>query len=128
MAQIQQTYEIKTPVAKVWWALTTAKGGEAWGAGPAKFDLIEGGIFSYWDGEIHGINTKVVTEKLLEQDWYGHDHPEEKYRMSFVFEPKGNTTFAHVVFTGHFYDEKKDIDDLREYYFNPIKKALEQHD
>ncbi|HWZ65320.1 MAG TPA: SRPBCC domain-containing protein [Patescibacteria group bacterium] len=126
MPQITQTYIIKAPLAKVWWALTTAKAAEQWGAGPAKFDAFEGGEFSYWDGEIHGINTKVIPEKTLEQDWYGHDHPEEKYRMSFVFEHQVGTTTIHVIFAGHIYDEQKDIDDLRDYYFEPIRKLLEQ--
>ncbi len=126
MQQIEQTYTIKAPLAKVWWALTTAEAAEEWGAGPAKFDVTEGGEFSYWDGDIHGINTKVVPEKLLEQDWYGHDHPEEKYRTSFTFEQDGDATLVHFVYSGHIYDEQRDISDWKEYYFDPIKKLLEQ--
>jgi len=126
MSQIDLSYTIKAPVAKVWWALTTAEAAEQWGAGPAKFDATEGGEFSYWDGEIHGTNTKVVPNKLLEQDWYGHDHPEEKYRTSFSLEVKGDTTIVHFVMAGHIYDEQRDINDAREYYFDPIKKLLEQ--
>ena len=126
MSQIDLSYTIKSPVAKVWWALTTAEAAEQWGAGPAKFDATEGGEFSYWDGEIHGTNTKVVLEKLLEQDWYGHDHPEEKYRTSFRFEVKGDATIVHFVMAGHIYDEQRDIDDAREYYFDPIKELLEE--
>ncbi|HVQ44296.1 MAG TPA: SRPBCC domain-containing protein [Candidatus Saccharimonadia bacterium] len=125
MKQIEQTYVIKAPLEKVWQALTTAEGAEQWGAGPAKFDATEDGEFSYWNGDIHGINTKVVSEKLLEQDWYGHDHPEEKYRAVFSFEMKGNTTLVHLAYSGHIYDEQRDIDDWREYYFDPIKRLLE---
>src|ERR1700722_18494774 len=73
--QLEQTYVIKAPLTKVWQALTDAKVAEQWGAGPAKVDAHEGGEFSYWNGDIHGVNTKVVPEKLLEQDWYGHDNP-----------------------------------------------------
>jgi uncharacterized protein YndB with AHSA1/START domain len=126
MQQIEQTYMIKAPLAKVWWALTTAEGAEQWEAGPATFDITEGGAFSYWDGDIHGTNTKVVLEKLLEQDWYGHDHPEEKYRTSFTFEQKDDTTFVHFICSGHIFDEQKDISDWKEYYFDPIKKLLEK--
>lgn len=125
MSEIKRTYEITAPIEKVWWALTTAKGGEAWGAGPVKFDLQEGGEFSYWGGDIHGVNTKVITNKLLEQDWYGHDHPEEKYRAVFELEPRGNGTLVHLTYSGNIYDEQRDIQDWDEYYFQPIKKLLE---
>lgn len=125
MQQIEQTYEIKAPLAKVWWALTTAEGAEAWGAGPAKFDATENGEFSYWDGDIHGINTKVVPEKLLEQDWYGHDNPTWKYTVSFAFEGDDKQTTVRMVYAGNILDEQKDIADWQEYYFDPIKKLLE---
>ena len=78
---IQQTYTIQAPVIDVWNALTDAYAADQWGAGPAKMDATEGSEFSYWDGDIHGTNTKVVPEKLLEQEWYGHDHPERKYSI-----------------------------------------------
>jgi hypothetical protein len=55
-------------------------------AAPAKADAREGGEYSYWGGDIHGIFTKLVSEKLFEQDWYGHDNPEWKYNVSFTFD------------------------------------------
>lgn len=126
MHQIDQTYTINAPVSKVWWALTTVEGAEAWGAGPAKFNATEGGEFSYWDGDIHGTNTKVIPEKLLEQDWYGHDNPTWKYTVRFTFEGDNNTTTVHMTYTGNISDEQKDIADWQEYYFDPIKKLLER--
>lgn len=125
MSQIEQTYTIKAPVDKVWWALTTAEGGKAWGASPAAFELKESGEFSYWGGDIHGINTKVITNELLKQDWYGHDHPEEKYRAVFRFETMDGDTLVHLIYSGNIYDEQRDIRDWDEYYFQPIKKLLE---
>ena len=113
MAQIEQTYTINAPLEKVWHALTTAEGAEEWGAGPAKFDATEGGEFSYWDGDIHGINAKIIPLKQLEQEWYGHDHPEEKYRAAYTFETDGVQTVVHFVFSGHIYDERRDIADWR---------------
>lgn len=126
MQQIEQTYTIKAPISKVWWALTTVEGGEAWGAGPAQFNAAEGGEFGYWDGDIHGINTKIVPEKLLEQDWYGHDNPTWKYTVSFAFAGNDNQTTVHMVYAGNILDKQKDINDWQEYYFDPIKKLLEQ--
>ncbi|SRR6266498_3921483 len=126
MKQIEQTYIIKAPVAKVWQAFTDATLAEQWGAGPAEVDPTEGGKFSYWGGDIHGINTKVIPERLLEQDWYGHDNPKWKYDVKFTFENNDNGTTVHLFFVGNIVDEQKDINDWREYYFNPIKKLLEQ--
>ncbi len=126
MKQIEQTYTIKAPVAKVWQALTDASMAEQWGATPAKVDAREGGAFSYWDGDIHGTYTKLMPEKLIEQDWYGHDNPTWKYTVSFAFEGDGSQTTVHMVYSGNIVDEQKDIADWRDYYFDPIKKMLEQ--
>jgi uncharacterized protein YndB with AHSA1/START domain len=125
MGQIKYSFSIKSPIAKVWWAFTTAEGAEQWGAGPAKFDADEGGEFSYWNGDIHGTNTKIISQKLLEQDWYGHDHPSEKYKTSFTFEEQGGVALIHFIYSGRTVDEKKDMSDWRDYYFDPIKQLLE---
>ncbi len=125
MKTIVITSDIAAPLDRVWWALTTAEGAEAWDAGPATFDVAEGGTFSYWDGDIHGINTKAVPMEQLEQDWYGHDHPEEKYRAIFNFSQVGGVTTVTLTYSGNIYDEQRDISDWQEYYFDPIKKLLE---
>lgn len=126
MKQIEQTYIIHAPIGKVWQALTTAESAEQWGAGPAKVDAQEGGEYSYWDGDIHGVFTKLVSNQLIEQDWYGHDNPTWKYTVSFSFEGDGSATKVYMVFSGNIQDEQKDIADWKEYYFDPIKKLLEQ--
>ena len=126
MKQINQTYTIKAPTAKVWQALTSAEVAKQWGASPAKVNPVEGGEFSYWDGDIHGTYTKLVPEKLIEQDWYGHDHPERKFKAVFTFEANGDATTINLAFTGNIEDEQKDIKDWQEYYFDPIKELLEQ--
>ncbi|MEK7570841.1 MAG: SRPBCC domain-containing protein [Patescibacteria group bacterium] len=125
MKQIEQTYTINAPIAKVWQALTDASIAEQWGASPAKVDPREGGEFSYWGGDIHGINTKVIPEKLLQQDWYGHDNPSWKYNVTFTFEEYDGTTTVQMLYAGDIVDEQKDIADWRDYYFDPIKKLLE---
>ncbi|MEJ0073316.1 MAG: SRPBCC domain-containing protein [Candidatus Saccharibacteria bacterium] len=125
MDTLDLSAQIKAPIERVWWAFTTADGAKQWGAEPAKFDAIDGGEFSYWDGDIHGINTKVVPMQTLEQDWYGHDHPEEKYRAEFSFTQVGDTTTVKLHYSGHLYDKQRDITDWQEYYFDPIKKLLE---
>lgn len=126
MKHIEQTYTIHAPISKVWEALTDAAVAEAWGAAPAKVDAREGGEFSYWDGDIHGVFTKLVPEKLIEQDWYGHDNPTWKYNATFTFEGDDQATTVHLTYAGHILDEEKDIADWRDYYFDPIKQLLEK--
>ncbi len=126
MKQLDQIYTIDAPVEKVWAALTSAEVAEQWGAAPAKVDAREGGEFSYWDGDIHGVFTKLDLYKLIKQDWYGHDNPTWKYNVIFSFEGDDNTTQVHMVYSGDILDEQKDIADWRDYYFNPIKELLEQ--
>ncbi len=125
MKQIEQTYTIKAPVEKVWQALTTAEMAEQWGASPAKVDAREGGEYSYWDGDIHGVFTKLEPMNLIEQDWYGHDNPTWKYKVSFTFDGDDIITNVHMVYSGDILDYQKDIADWKEYYFDPIKQLLE---
>jgi len=127
MHVIEQTYRIDAPLAQVWEALTSADMAEKWGAGPATMDLAEGGSFSYWDGDIHGTNTKVIPMELLEQDWYGHDHPERKFIVTFTFETDDNATIVHLRQMPVQDDELQDMaDGWPDYYFTPIKKLLEK--
>jgi activator of HSP90 ATPase len=126
MKQIEQTYIIQAPVSAVWNALTDGPAAEQWGAAPAKVDAHEGGEFSYWDGDIHGVFTKLATEKLIEQDWYGHDNPTWKYTVSFTLKGDDKQTTVRMVYAGNILDEQKDIADWRDYYFDPIKKLLEK--
>jgi activator of HSP90 ATPase len=125
MKTIAQDYTINASLHQVWKALTTTEMAEKWGAGPAKIDATEGGEFSYWDGDIHGTFTKLIPEKLIEQDWYGHDNPTWKYTISFVFTGNDQQTTVHMVYSGDIVDEQRDISDWQEYYFDPIKKLLE---
>ncbi|MDB5169811.1 MAG: Activator of Hsp90 ATPase 1 family protein [Candidatus Saccharibacteria bacterium] len=127
MAQIDQTHIINAPIDKVWWALTTAEGAEQWGAGPAKMNPTDGGEFSYWNGDIHGTNTEVIPMMLLKQDWYGHDDPTKLYKVTFkFFSPNTTTTEVHLTHSGEHDDIKKDEADWQDYYFDPLKKALER--
>ncbi len=125
MQQIEETYTITAPISKVWQALTDATTAEAWGAAPAKVDARVGGEFSYWDGDIHGTFTKLAPETQIEQDWYGHDHPDRKFNAVFTLESDGTTTTVHLSFSGPIEDIEKDRKDWQEYYFDPIKKLLE---
>lgn len=126
MSTIEQDYEIHAPVEKVWQALTDAEVMARWTGDPAQSDAQEGGTFSLWEGDIHGTYIKLIPNQLIEQDWYGHDNPSWKYHVSFSLALEGSSTKVHMVYSGDIVDRQKDIDDWRDYYFNPIKKKLEQ--
>ena len=70
---------------------------------------------------------KIVSQKLIEQDWCGHDNPTWKYTVRFEFDSDVTSTTVHVNFSGKIQDEQKDLSDWRDYYFDPIKKLLEKH-
>jgi uncharacterized protein YndB with AHSA1/START domain len=126
MKQIEQVYTINAPINKVWQAFVDPEIIDQWGAGSAEMDATEGGKFSLWDGEISGVNTKIVPSKLLEEDWYGHDHPERCYKVKFVFESVGDSTTVKLSHADVPDDEAQDFEDgWRDYYFNPIKELLE---
>lgn len=127
MRQINQTYDIKAPLGSVWAALTQASVAEEWGAGPATVAARKGGAFSYWNGDIHGVFTKIIPEKLIEQDWYEHDYPERLHKVTFTFETYAdNATRLHLLQTNVGEDEFASMaDGWSEYYFEPIKQLLE---
>ena len=126
MKELELTYTINAPAEKVWLALTDAAMAEAWGAGPAQVNPVEGGEFSYWDGDIHGFFTKIIPPFIIEQDWFGHDNPFDMFKVLFSFEETEGVTTVHLIFAGNIVDPEKDIANWTNYYFDPIKKLLEQ--
>ncbi len=127
MNKIEQTYEINAPVEKVWEALVAPKLIEKWGAGPVKFDATEGGKFSMWGGDIHGTNTKIVSNNLLEQDWYSSTHPDHCYKVTFTLIPNDGSTTVKLVHADVPEDEIKDYElGWKDYYLGPMKELLEQ--
>jgi len=124
MKSITKDYIIAAPVNEVYKALTDGPTAELWGAAPAKVEAREGGEFSYWDGDIHGVFTKLVPNRLIEQDWYGHDNPTWRYTVSFILEGDDASTKVHMTYSGDIVDEQKDLADWDDYYFEPIKKLL----
>jgi uncharacterized protein YndB with AHSA1/START domain len=125
MKQIQQTYTIKAPVTAVWRALTDPQAIGDWGGGPAEMSGKEGETFSLWGGDIHGINTKVVPQKRLEQDWFGGDWPEPSKVVFTVKAVDGNT----VVTLHHSNIPDREVsnfaDGWKDYYLGAIQELLE---
>jgi len=118
-------YEIKDSTKSVWDALVNPKTIDKWGGGKAKMSDKEGFEFSLWNGDIHGKNTKVITEKKLEQDWYSGKW-EKPSKVVFTLSSENGTTTVKLEHTGI---PKEKFDSIKQgwddYYFGSIKKLLE---
>lgn len=124
MKKIKQEYLISAPIEKVWQALVDPKIINEWGAGPAKMssDL---GSFSLWGGDIHGTNTKIIKNKLLEQDWFGGDW-EEPSKLKFILSQEKGKTKIELIQENIPDKEVDDIDDgWKQYYLGPLKELVE---
>jgi len=125
MKNIEQTYKIKAPINKVWQALVDPTVIEQWGGGPAKMSSREGSKFSLWGGDIHGTNTKIVDNKVLEQNWFSGDWVEAS-EVKFELSSDGDTTIVKLTHTNVPESDSKDIDQgWKDYYLNAIKELLE---
>lgn len=127
MKAIKQEYLIDAPVEKVWRALVDPKQISEWGAGPnVKMDGKTGTKFTLWGGDVHGKNTKVVENKILEQDWFGGDWAEPS-KVRFALSNEGGKTKIELVHENIPDEEASDIDDgWRRYYLGPLKEYLEK--
>lgn len=126
MKTSHKNYTIKAPIENVWDALVNPETIDKWGAGPAKMESSEHYEFELWGGDIHGTNTKVEKEKVLEQDWYGGDW-DKPSKLRFELSEKDGKTRLHMVHSNVPDDEASDIDKgWDDYYLGPIKKLLEK--
>ncbi|OGM21540.1 hypothetical protein A2714_00280 [Candidatus Woesebacteria bacterium RIFCSPHIGHO2_01_FULL_38_9] len=125
MKKLEKSYVISAKKEKVWQALVDPEIIKEWGAGPAKMTEEEGFDFSLWGGDIWGKNTKVIKNKLLEQDWYAGkwDQPS---RVRVSLKEKGGKTILTLVHTDIPDDEFEDISSgWDDYYFGPLKNLVE---
>lgn len=126
MKQIELTYTISAPIDKVWQAFIDPDVIEEWGGGPAVMDEQEGTEFSLWGGEIHGVNTKVVAEKLLAQDWYSGDGWDEPSKLTISFAKEGIGTTVKLEQDNVPLDEVDEIiQGWEEFYLGPLQEYLE---
>lgn len=125
MKSIKQEYLINVSIEKVWQALTDSGIIEKWGAGPAKMNS-ELGAFSLWGGDIYGKNTKIIENKLLEQDWISGKWKNPS-RVKFELEEEEGKTKLILSHKDFPEDEGEDLDEgWREYYLGPLKDLLEK--
>lgn len=125
MKKFKKTYILNAPRSVVWDALINPKTIDDWGAGPAKMDQKEGNDFSLWGGDIYGINTKVIHNSLLEQDWLqkGWDNPSQ---VAFQLKQEKDKTVVVLIHTNIPDSDFGDIKDgWDSYYMGPLKEYVE---
>ncbi|MDR1414780.1 MAG: SRPBCC domain-containing protein [Odoribacteraceae bacterium] len=76
MKNFEYTTEIMADPAEVFAALTNPFQIEVWSGFPAEMKAEEGFLFSLWEGDISGINLKVIPDRLLVQEWFFGDTAE----------------------------------------------------
>jgi len=83
--------------------------------------------FSLWRGDIRGTNTKVIKNKILQQDWFGGKWASPS-KLKFVLkEVSPDTTQLELIQTDIPDDELDNIDDgWKRYYLGPLKELLEK--
>lgn len=122
MKSFTKTYTIHASVHDVWKALTDTKMIHKWGGGPAVMAPVAGTKFSLWGGDIHGVNTKVIPEKKLVQDWYSGDWKEPS-EVTFTLTGNTKVTLTHKnIPDEEFKDIKSGWDD---YYMLPLTELVE---
>lgn len=125
MKSFTQDYVIKAPLEKVWQAFVDPAIIKQWLGSSAKMDEQVGSKFELWDGDIHGINTEVVPNKKLVQDWYGGSWPEPS-KVIFNLSEKEGITEIELVHENLPDDGASEFESgWRDYYMGPMKKLLE---
>lgn len=126
MKTIRQTYLIDSSINRVWEALVNPKEIKNWGGGSAKMDGNVGTKFEIWGGDIYGTNTKVIKNKVLEQDWYGGNWPQAS-KVTFMLSEENGKTKLDIVHRNVPDSEATSIDEgWKQYYLGPLKDYLEK--
>lgn len=126
MRTITQSYTIHAPRHLVWRALVEPELIDAWGGGPVIMTDHEGSYFSLWGGSVHGTNTQVIEDELLEQDWYSGDDWPQASHVSIELEDEDGDTVVHLTHRDVPASDVDDVDDgWHEYFFGPLQKLVE---
>ena len=126
MKSLKRAYTINAGIDKVFKSFTDEKLIEQWSGSPAQMNVEQDGIFSLWEGQIHGINKKISKSQIV-QDW-----KEEKWDhySTVIFNLSGDerTTKVELI---HEEIPEKSFAGINEgwdkYYMGPMKELLESN-
>ncbi len=77
MKDFKKYYIIPATPEELYLALTTPTTIHLWSGEPAEMSAVPGSEFSLWDGSITGKNIAFEKDKMIVQQWYFGDRPEE---------------------------------------------------
>ena len=125
---IKQTVQIKADPKEVYDAFMTSKKHSKFTGASAKISNKVGGKFSVWDGYAEGENLELDPGKKIVQSWRASDWPEghmSKITIKLTKQGKATKlTFIHSGVPAEFYKDIKQ--GWVEYYWNPMKKMLDE--
>jgi len=126
MPTIQQTYEMNATPEEVFDALVNPEVIQDWSGDEAKMNDQVGGKFSLWGGQMFGINTEVVKNKKLVQDW-GYDQWDILTKVTFTIKANGNKTTVDLL---HENVPEKSLKSITEgwntYYLGAMQEMFEE--
>ncbi|MDR0766520.1 MAG: SRPBCC domain-containing protein [Odoribacteraceae bacterium] len=127
MKDFHYSMEITADPAEVFAALTNPFQIEAWSGFPAEMKAEEGFLFSLWDGDICGMNLKVLPGRLLVQEWFfgETEHPSIVTLRLKKAGDKTRVELEHVNIPDDVHDEI--TRGWKEYYLAAVKGMLEMY-
>jgi activator of HSP90 ATPase len=125
MKTIRKTYKTDATPAEVYQALTDEKMIELWSGSKAEMDLKDNGLFSLWEGSIHGKNLKVEKNQII-QDWK-EDKWDNYSKVTINILVLDNGTEIELIHEDIPDKSKEAIDQgWDEYYFGPLIELVEK--
>lgn len=123
----QYDLEILADPEEVFAALTNPFQIELWSGYPADMKAEEGYVFSLWEGDITGVNLKVVPNRLLEQEWFFGEREEESVVRIVLKKVKSGTlvSLQHTCIPDEVYEEI--VEGWKDYYLGSLKSMLEMY-
>lgn len=125
MQSLSKNYVINASIENVWKGLTDVKTIEKWSGSRCVMSDQENTEFKLWDGDIWGKNTKVVKERVLEQEWYGGKWEKPSIVVFNLTSKKGATILSLI----HHDIPQNEVESFNsgweDYYIGPLKAVVE---
>ncbi|MFY0606663.1 MAG: SRPBCC domain-containing protein [Cyclobacteriaceae bacterium] len=120
MADFKKYFIIDATPEELYAALTFKPTIELWTGSPATFVPVVGSEFALWDESILGKNLDFIPHKLIKQQWYFGDEPEESIVTLKLHEHKKGTSLE--VIQTNIPDEAYDdiVDGWQNYYIRSL--------
>ena len=125
---IRQTIAIHASAHDVYEMLMDEKKHALFTGGSARISRDAGGTFDTNDGYSNGTNLELVQDEKIVQTWRASDWPDDHYStLTITLSPGSSGTKLSFIQTGVPSDQYEEISQgWYDYYWNPLKEALEK--